>query len=567
MARSVLVGLEGVSSRPQARILVVHREKTADRARELLRGNVVVTYPGGLFAWANSDWTPLAGRMVTIWMPADGLGLVVTADLANHLAGIGCEVNWVDTTGMNDGWVLDDENWTTPELLTWIKPRIQPFLGTPKRGPEIIQTLPEPPQDAPESPPDDAPPEPVPDTHPAPARPKSRLRLIEGNTVREVEQDLPALDLVVNSKGLPHCNEENARRMIIAAPQYATLHYDTFRRERRIDDRPLADDDTNRILAWLQSSGLPTLKIGQCRTAVALVAAARERDSLLEFWQGLPAWDGTERIANAFVDAWGAQDCPLMRAASQNFFRAMAARAMKAGCKVDNIWIFEGPQGTLKSSSLSELAGEFYSETSTPVGTADFVREIRSLNVVELAELTAMLRRDAETLKQVLTRREDRLVEKWMVEPQRFPRRCVFTGTTNEAEYWSDPTGARRLIPIFCGEIRLDLIRSNRMQWFAEARAHVELGEPWWIYPEADADEARMLRQQSDPWMTPIAEWIATAVEITAPAALAHIEPDVSKRDGRGLKRVMNCFRALGLVPPAHAVSRDGVRVRVWRRR
>ena len=31
-------------------------------------------------------------------------------------------------------------------------------------------------------------------------------------------------------------------------------------------------------------------------------------------------------------------------------------------------------------------------------------------------------------------------------------------------------TGARRLVPIPCGDIRVDLIAANRLQWFAEAR-------------------------------------------------------------------------------------------------
>ena len=75
----------------------------------------------------------------------------------------------------------------------------------------------------------------------------------------------------------------------------------------------------------------------------------------------------------------------------------------------------------------------------------------------------------------------------------------LFRSTTNEAEYWQDATGARRLVSMVAGEIRLELIRENRLQWFAEARAQYEAGATWWEFPPA-IEAAREARQQVDPW-------------------------------------------------------------------
>ncbi len=90
-------------------------------------------------------------------------------------------------------------------------------------------------------------------------------------------------------------------------------------------------------------------------------------------------------------------------------------------------------------------------------------------------------------------------MQKYENHAQSYPRRAVSVATTNEATYWQDSTGARRLIPIPCGDIRIDLIQQNRLQWFAEARHRFNNGSSWWDFPEA-IKEAQEERQQNDPW-------------------------------------------------------------------
>src|SRR5262249_41090299 len=149
------------------------------------------------------------------------------------------------------------------------------------------------------------------------------------------------------------------------------------------------------------------------------------------------------------------------------------------------IFVFEGPQGALKSTALEKLGGDFYAEISAPIGSADFAREIRAVLIAELGELSALRGREVQQIKQALSRRYDRYVEKYERNPREYPRRCVFVGTTNDETYWHDSTGARRLIPIRVGDIRLDLIANNRMQWFAEALADVRAGKHWHEWPSA----------------------------------------------------------------------------------
>jgi hypothetical protein len=99
----------------------------------------------------------------------------------------------------------------------------------------------------------------------------------------------------------------------------------------------------------------------------------------------------------------------------------------------------------------------------------------------------------------LLSTPSDRFVEKYEKHAQRYQRRAVAVATTNEADYWRDSTGARRLVPIACGAIRVDLIAANRLQWFTEALHLYRAGATWWEFPSAISD-AQEARQQVDPW-------------------------------------------------------------------
>jgi len=318
-----------------------------------------------------------------------------------------------------------------------------------------------------------------------------------------VEQERTRLDgvtLIKSNKGAILPCEHNAYVLIGAAQQYAGLHFDEFLSRLRIDGRDWHDADDLACLLWLQSAHcVAKFTIGQARNGARSVAYSRRRDSLREFIEALPEWDHVERIETAFIDAWGAPDDVLTRAASRNFFLAMIARALQPGCQVDTLWTFEAPQGAGKSRAMRVLGGDFHAEVSAQIGTTDFLRELRGLWIAEMSELDSLRGREASTVKRLLSAPSDRFVQKYALHAESYPRRAVAVATTNEATYWQDSTGARRLVPIACGEIRDDLIAANRLQWFAEARHLHATGSTWWVFPAGIA-EAQEDRQQVEPW-------------------------------------------------------------------
>jgi putative DNA primase/helicase len=105
-----LFGIDRLAARPKAPVLIVEGEKTTDAAQERFVEHVVVTWPGGSNAVGTADWTPLAGRCVTIWPDADQPGQKAADEIAKLVLRAGAAsvaiVQISDTLPV--GWDLAD---------------------------------------------------------------------------------------------------------------------------------------------------------------------------------------------------------------------------------------------------------------------------------------------------------------------------------------------------------------------------------------------------------------------------------------------------------------------------
>ena len=122
-----LYGLPALGQRPEATVLVVEGEATADAAALLFPELVVISWANGTNAIAKSDWLPLAGRSVTLWPDADAPGRKAMARLAALLAEQGCQLQLVEPPAeLPQGWDLADADWSTAEaaehLRQWARP-------------------------------------------------------------------------------------------------------------------------------------------------------------------------------------------------------------------------------------------------------------------------------------------------------------------------------------------------------------------------------------------------------------------------------------------------------------
>jgi hypothetical protein len=101
-----LYGLNRLAACPEAPVLVVEGEKTADAAGELFPDYVAVTAPGGSKAAGKADWSPLAEREVVVW-PDNDRGGAAFAKTVVKLVPQARIVNLLK--GLPDKWDLADD--------------------------------------------------------------------------------------------------------------------------------------------------------------------------------------------------------------------------------------------------------------------------------------------------------------------------------------------------------------------------------------------------------------------------------------------------------------------------
>lgn len=211
-------------------------------------------------------------------------------------------------------------------------------------------------------------------------------------------------------------------------------------------------------------------------------------------------WDGIRRLDTLFIDYLGAVDTCYIRSITRKALVAAVARAMMPGTKFDNMIILGGPQGIGKSTILRILGKDWFSDSLQTFEGKEASEMIQGVWINELGELSGMTKSETNAVKQFLSRTEDIFREPFGKRTGRYPRRCVFFGTTNDKEYLKDLTGNRRFWPIDVGTQEPIKNVWNQLpeeldQMWAEAYTYWQMGEPLYLTGEI---EKEALRQQEE---------------------------------------------------------------------
>jgi putative DNA primase/helicase len=159
-----LYNLDQLTARPDAAVLVVEGEKTADAAQALLPAYVVTCWQGGANAITKTNWEPLQGRKVLVWPDNDYThrygtkhtkkgklkpfheqpGNHAMLEIADILKPMGAAIRWIgNPEGTPCGWDVADADWNTDQAKAHIKTHLQAVPVRPEPGFEQEQDEPE----------------------------------------------------------------------------------------------------------------------------------------------------------------------------------------------------------------------------------------------------------------------------------------------------------------------------------------------------------------------------------------------------------------------------------------
>jgi predicted P-loop ATPase len=277
--------------------------------------------------------------------------------------------------------------------------------------------------------------------------------------------------------------------------------------------RDWQDSDTVDLLAYLQTALFPRLSKERVDASIRLFGQKYRSFNPLQDYLLALTWDGKPRIGTWLEVYWGAgvdgQDMEYVRAIGQAWAVSAVARALKPGCQADHVLVFEGPQGCGKTTALRTLGGTYFTD-SLPhdLSHKDASDHLRGVWIVELAELTQLKKSAMEFVKSFVSRCEERFRPAYGRHEVRYPRSCVFAGTTNESQHLIDNTGNRRFWSVSVRNVDVAALRRDRDQLWAEAVELYSQGVSWHLdaslseKAKAEADA----RVMADPWLHRVAE-------------------------------------------------------------
>lgn len=232
--------------------------------------------------------------------------------------------------------------------------------------------------------------------------------------------------------------EEFSNRLLVRCP----LPWGSSEKQVRI----WADTDDSG-LRWFFEKFYKISGVNKIMDGVNLISEENKENAVALYLQS-QTWDGIERLETLFIDYLGCVDNVYTREAAKLSMAAAVRRAIIGGIKWDYMPIFIGPQGVGKSTFLKILGGEWFNDSLSSFEGKEACEVIQGSWIVEVSELTGLRKSEINIAKQFLTRQEDIFREAYGRRTKKYPRRCVFFGTSNDTEFLKDASGNRRFWPI-----------------------------------------------------------------------------------------------------------------------
>ena len=161
------------------------------------------------------------------------------------------------------------------------------------------------------------------------------------------------------------------------------------------------------------------------------------------------SWDEIPRAETFFIDVLGVEDNVYNRECTRKWLLASLTRLFNNGVKFDEMIILQGGQGIGKSTTLQRLSLGYYTDITEKISDEVTFKVMRTW-LVELSELSTMMKTDSDSFKAWLSATKDTVRKKYGSDPNDYPRTFTVLGTTNNKEILKDRTGNRRYWLMYC---------------------------------------------------------------------------------------------------------------------
>lgn len=166
------------------------------------------------------------------------------------------------------------------------------------------------------------------------------------------------------------------------------------------------------------------------------------------------SWDEVPRAETFFIDVLGVEDNVYNRECTRKWLLASLTRLFNNGAKFDEMIILQGGQGIGKSTTLQRLSLGYYTDITEKLSDEVTFKVMRTW-LVELSELSTMMKTDSDSFKAWLSAAKDTVRKKYGNDPDDYPRAFTVLGTTNNKEILKDRTGNRRYWLMYCDKDKI----------------------------------------------------------------------------------------------------------------
>lgn len=377
-----------------------------------------------------------------------------------------------------------------------------------------------------------------------------------------------------SQNGTPYKDMANVLAVLEHHPYFKnTIRYNEFRQEIEYNGHPFEEGDLVKMQYFMQTDmGLHSLAKDAVYAAVQHCANMNKYDEAKD-WLNSLQWDGTPRLHSWLSLSTGVEDNNYHAGVGAQWIMGAVRRIVHPGATFDYVLTLVGGQGIGKTSFFRILGGKWYKSYTGAMDNKDFCLALRGALIVDLDEGAALSKSDSIKMKSIITETHDEFRAPYDRVMKKYPRRFVFSMSTNDTEPFKDVTGNRRYWPVDIKDtVNFKWLEENREQIFAEAYFYLNSGKEIREVTLTDAMTNQNSHIAEDPWLSKIRESLENMkgylegdkdFKVTTEEIYAKTFPDESliKLDRRIIMRIADVlkkdlgFKGIRLMIDGHRYS------------